>query len=130
MIFQDEDVIHTDAAGGFHGAVITPVVNNQRLDPIDPGDRFGQIQKRRRQVFLFIVAGNLDDEFHGPSKNCGREIISFSPSLLQETSNLIRNPAIVIHPHAKIRMEERGGHPHDLAPIVPKASGGDVRPGM
>jgi hypothetical protein len=58
------DVMDSQSARDFDGAVAAPVVNDQGLDDIYAGQRAGQIGNGCRQGLFLIETRDLDDELH------------------------------------------------------------------
>lgn len=62
---QVDDVIDPRGDGAFDGAIAAAVVDDQPLDAIDAGKRARKLRQGLGDRVLLVVAGNLDDEFHG-----------------------------------------------------------------
>ncbi len=60
-----DDVVDTVGRGHFGRGVMAAVVDDQRLDAINARHAPRQVGQRPRQHLGFVVAGNLDNEFHG-----------------------------------------------------------------
>lgn len=62
---EGDDVLDAEAAGDFDGVVGGAIVDDLDFDGIDAWDGFGEVRNGFGEGFLFVEAGNLDDEFHG-----------------------------------------------------------------
>lgn len=61
---QPQHMIHLTVLRGLRGAVSAAVIDHQQLHLIDPVDAARQLHHRLRQRFGFVIAGDLDNEFH------------------------------------------------------------------
>jgi hypothetical protein len=64
MLSQADDVMDSQILCYLDGTVRTAVVHHQVLDGVHPRERARQVAYRLGESSFFIIAGNLDDEFH------------------------------------------------------------------
>ena len=64
MLGKSQNMVRPRRARRFRRFVFAAVVHNLKLHRVCAGKRPRQLRERRRDVFLFVIAGNLDNNFH------------------------------------------------------------------
>ena len=63
-------------------AVGRPVVDDQPLDGVEPGDLAGQVAERHRELRFLVETGNLDDELHAVRRRSAFRMAGCHPHAL------------------------------------------------